>query len=308
MMWTNTKRIIRSGFFNFSRNTFVSLSSILVMTITLFVIGSLIFLSAILNTSLNVIRNKVDVNVYFVTTAPEGDILALQKTIQALPEVSSVTYTSREDALAAFKTRHQNDQFTLQALDELGDNPLGATLNIKAKDPSQYQGIADYLSSKPTLSTDGSSIIDRVNYYQNKVSIDKLTAVINSADRLGTIITFMLIAISVLITFNTIRLAIFISREEISVMRLVGANATYIRGPFVVVGTMYGAVAGLITLVLFYPVTLYLGNVTQNFFIGLNVFNYYTENFAQIFVIIMGSGIIVGALSSYLAVRKYLHI
>lgn len=308
MFWTNTKRIIRSGFFNFSRNTFVSLSSILVMTITLFVIGSLIFLSAILDTSLNVIRDKVDINVYFVTTAQESDILALQKSLQALPEVSSVTYTSSDQALADFKARHQNDQFTLQALDELGTNPLGATLNIKAKDPSQYQGIADYLTNTPALSTGGAPIIDHINYYQNKASIDKLTAIINSANRLGTIITFMLIAISVLITFNTIRLAIFISREEIAVMRLVGANATYIRGPFVVVGVMYGAVAGLITLVLFYPVTLWLGGATQNFFIGLNVFNYYTENFAQIFLIIMGSGVIIGAISSYLAVRKYLKI
>ena len=306
MLWTNTKRIIRSGFFNFSRNTFVSLSSILVMTITLFVIGSLIFLSAILDTSLNVIRDKVDINVYFVTTAQESDILTLEKSIKALPEVQSVTYTASDQALTDFKARHQNDQFTLQALDELGGNPLGATLNIKAKDPSQYQGIADYLTNK--TSTDSSNIIDRINYYQNKASIDKLTAIINSANRLGTIITFMMVAISILITFNTIRLAIFISREEISVMRLVGANSTYIRGPFVVVGVMYGAVAGLITLMLFYPVTLWLGGATQNFFIGLNVFNYYTANFAQIFLIIMGSGIIVGAVSSYLAVRKYLKI
>ena len=118
----------------------------------------------------------------------------------------------------------------------------------------------------------------------------------------------VLIVISVLITFNTIRLAIFISREEISIMRLVGANSFYVRGPFVVVGTIYGVVAAIFTLLLFYPITFWLGGATENFFIGLNIFEYYTTNFGQIFIIILLSGMAIGALSSYLAVRKYLKV
>jgi cell division transport system permease protein len=306
MFWVNTKRIIRSGFFNFSRNTFVSLSSVLVMIITLSVIGSLIFLSAILSSTLVEVRNKVDINVYFVTSAPEDDILALQETLEVLPEVESVTYTSREQALDDFRTRHENDEFTLQALDELGANPLGASLNIKAKNPSQYQGIADYLNTEPTLASDGSAIIDKVNYYQNKIAIDKLTQIINAAERFGTMFTLILVGISILITFNTIRLTIFISREEISVMRLVGASSHYVRGPFVVVGTIYGAVAGILTLLIFYPVTYWIGGATESFFIGLNLFEYYTANFGQIFLVVMFSGIAIGAVSSFLAVRKYL--
>ena len=232
----------------------------------------------------------------------------MQEKIEGLAEVSSVTYTSREQALQDFKERHQNDEFTLQALDELSDNPLGASLNIKAKDPSQYESIAQFLNQEPALSSDGSSIIDKVNYYQNKVAIDKLTGIIDAADRLGTAIILVLVLISVLITFNTIRLTIYISREEIAVMRLVGASSTYIRGPFMIVGIIYGTVAGILTLLLFYPVTYWLGGVTQDFFIGLNVFDYYASNFGQIFLVVIGSGIVIGALSSYLAVRKYLKI
>src|SRR3989344_6586242 len=113
------------------------------MTVTLFVIGSVIFSGAILQSTLQQIRDKVDINVYFVTDAREIEILALKKDLEKLPEVlPPVVYVSREDALAAFKKRHENDQFTLQALDELGENPLGATLNIKAKDPAQYGSIA----------------------------------------------------------------------------------------------------------------------------------------------------------------------
>ena len=305
MLWVNVKRIIRTGFLNFGRNAFVSLSSVLVMVITLSVIGSLIFVSATLNTLLVDIRNKVDINVYFLTEANEADILALQQTLETLPEIESVSYTSKEQALLDFKLRHENDESTLQALDELEDNPLGASLNIRAKDPSQYAGIAVFLEGDGMLADGGQKIIDKVNYFQNKPMIDRLTNLINSAERLGTVVTIVLIVVSILITFNTIRLAIYISREEISVMRLVGASSFYIRGPFVVAGTIYGALAGVLTLMLFYPITYFVGTRYQTL-LGINLFEYYARNFGQVFLIIMLSGMAIGAISSFLAVRKYL--
>ncbi len=309
MIWVNTKRIIRAGFFSFWRNGFVSLSSVLVMVVTLFVIGSTIFSGAILKSTLTEIKNKVDINVYFVNTAGEDDIMSLKKNLEQLAEVAPpVIYVSREDALATFKQRHQNDQFTLQALDELGDNPLGATLNIKAKDPSQYESIAQFLQGKNALPSDGGNLIDKVNYLQNKDAIDRLTKIINSANSLGFALTIFLIVISLLITFNTIRLVIYMSRDEISVMRLVGASASYIRGPFFVAGVIYGFISAIITLIIFYPVTIWLGSKTEDFFVGLNIFHYYTANFGQIFMILVGSGIALGAVSSYFAIRKYLKV
>lgn len=309
MFWMKVKRVITAGFFSFWRNGFVSLSSILVMMVTLFVIGSTIFSGAILSSTLEELRDKVDVNVYLVRTANENDILQLKKGLEQLPEVAPpVVYVSSDEALAGFKKRHENDQITLQALDELGVNPLGATLNIKAKDPSQYESIAQFLQSPSTLSVSGTNIIDKVNYYQNKVAIDRLTHIINSANRLGFILTIFLIIISVLITFNTLRLVIYMSREEISVMRLVGASTTYIRGPFFVAGAIYGFISAIITLILFYPITIWLGAKTSDFFVGFNVFHYYTSHFGQIFLIIVGSGILIGSISSYLATHKYLKI
>lgn len=309
MFWIKIKRIVRSGFFSFWRNGFVSLSSILVMVVTLFVIGSTIFSGVILQSTLQQIRDKVDINVYFVTSAKENEILAMKASLEQLPEVAPpIIYISREVALEDFKKRHENDEFTLQALDELGENPLGATLNIKAKDPSQYESIARFLDNKGAISTGDNSIIDKVNYYQNKEAIDRLTSIINSANSLGLILTILLIIISVLITFNTLRLVIYMSRDEIQVMRLVGASKAYIRGPFFIAGAIYGFISGLLTIILFYPVTLWLGGVTEDFFVGINIFHYYTSNFGQIFLIIVGSGILIGAISSYLAVRKYLKV
>lgn len=308
MWWTNTKRIIKYGSIGFIRNSFVSLSTILVMTITLFVIGSLIFIGAILTTTLNQVRDKVDINVYFVTTAPEGNILSLKKSIEALPEVKSVEYVSREQALEAFRARHANDQLTLQALEELDENPLGASLSIRAKETSQYEGIATFLENDVAVTAGESPIVEKVNFFQNKAAIDRLTRVIDSSERFGIAIIVFLLVASIMITFNTIRLAIYTARDEISVMKLVGAGNSYVRGPFVFEGILYGVVAGVITLVLFYPLTLWLGPITEGFFNDINIFQYYLDNFGQLFLIIMGVGVLLGASSSYLAVRRYLKV
>ncbi len=308
MLWTSFKRVARSGFFSFWRNGFVSFSSVLVMIITLSVITSTMFLGAILNASLNEIKNKVDINVYFVKSANESDIFAMKKSIESLPEVSLVTYTSKENSLDDFKKKHENDEFTLQALDELGENPFGASLNIRAKEPSQYEGIANFLKTKNSISTDPDSIIDKVNYYQNKNAIDTLTRLIDSANKIGFALTLFLVFISILITLNTVRLAIFMSKDEIAVMRLVGASNTYVKGPFIVSGALYGLTSAIITLVLFFPATYYLGNATENFFVGLNVFKYYISNFGEIFITILISGIVVGSFSSFLAVRRHLKV
>lgn len=306
MFFVNVKRILRTGFVNFWRQGYVSLASVMVMIVTLFVISSIILSSALLSSSLELIKNKVDINVYFVTTAPEEDILLLKKSLEALPEVASIEYTSKATALENFKKRHEGDELTLQALQELNENPLGAVLNIRAKQTSQYETIAKFLESKNTSPAE--SIIDKVNYYQNKTAIDKLSVMIDSGQRMGAFLTLMFVIISILITFNTIRLAIYISREEISIMKLVGASNMYIRGPFVVGGIMYGIFSAVVTLIVLYPITYWLGPATEAFFGGINIFSYYIAHFAEIFFILFGAGIFIGAVSSYLAVRKYLSL
>jgi len=110
MFWIKIKRIFRSGFYSFWRNGFISASSIVVMVITLSVITSTIFIGAVLNSSLEQLRDQVDINVYFIQSAQPNDILSAQKSLQALPEVATVQYTSADQALAAFKIKHADDQ------------------------------------------------------------------------------------------------------------------------------------------------------------------------------------------------------
>lgn len=303
------KRIIKAGFVNFWRNGFVSFSCIVVMTITLFVMGSLIFLNALLTTSLELLKDKVDVNVYFVTTTPEEKILALKSTLESKPEVERVEYISREDALIRFLERHKNDETELQAIRELPDNPLRASLAIKAKDPSYYEALNTFFASEESvLGENEEKFVAKVNYNDNRAAIESLTRIIDGIERFGLVITAFLCAASIIIIFNTIRMVIYIAREEISVMRLVGASDLYIRGPFVFEGIMYGFAAGIVTLVLFYPITFWLGPKTMVFFGNFNLFTYYTSHFGPIFLTIIGTGILLGAVSSFFAVKKYLRV
>ena len=305
MFWTDLKRIARSGLKNFIRNGTVAWASVLVITITLSVLTGLIFFQAVLNYSLTEIQDKVDVTVYFTTEASEDKVFEIKTSLESLPEVSQVTYESADEALAKFKERHSNDYLTLQALEELSDNPLGASLNIKAGQTSQYESIIKFFEDDSALGKQNENLIEKINYNQNKVIIDRLTSIIDGARTLGFLITLILAFVSVLITYNTVRLAIFISREEISIMKLVGASPRYIRGPFVIEGIICGVIASLVTLILFYPVSLWLGTKMTTF-LGLNLFDYYLSHLGEILLIIIFSGVFLGAISSFFAIRKYL--
>jgi cell division transport system permease protein len=307
-VFTNTRRIVKAGFINFWRNAVVSLSAIFVMTVALFVVGTTMIASVFLDSSLQSIKDKVDVNVYFNADAPESDIFIMKRGIEALPEVKEVTYISRDQAIQNFKDRHQNDYLMTQALDELVDNPLGAILNIKAKDTAQYEAIAKHIKGEQDAAGPGGNLIYNVNYSKNKVVIDKLTAITAGVERVSLAILLLLVAIAIVITFNTIRLAIYISREEIAIMRLVGANNTFVRGPFIVEGAMYGMVSAIVATALFYPVTLWLKGATQDFYGGIDLFYYYIANLNQIFLVLLAVGVTLGVISSYMAVRRYLKV
>ncbi len=307
-VFTSTRRIIKAGFINFWRNAVVSLSAIFVMTVALFVICATMLSSVFLDSTLETIKEKVDINIYFNAGADEGDIFVMKRSLEALPEVKSVDYISRDQAIESFKARHQNDYLMTQALEELVDNPLGAILNIKAKDTSQYEAIATHIKNEQEAAGPGANLIYNVNYSKNKIVIDKLTGITAGVERVSLAVLLVLIAIAIVITFNTIRLAIYISREEIAIMRLVGASNTFVRGPFIVEGIMYGMVAAIVATALFYPVTLWLKGATQDFYGGIDLFYYYIANLNQIFLVLLLCGMGLGAISSFLAVRRYLKV
>ncbi len=305
---TNIKRMFRTGFLSFVRNGIVSLSSILVMTITLSVLSGILLFEHVLESTLVNIENKVDVSVYFVPGADESVITSLKDQVSALPEVASATYVSEKDALADFRNRHQNDQTTLQALEELDQNPIGAMLEVKAKDITQYESIAKFFENPSTLGPGTQSSIDHVDYNQNKAEIDAINGILQKGRTLGLLVTLVLVLLSVIVTFNTVRLAIYFAREEISVMRLVGASRAHVAGPFLVQGALYGLVATVLSLIIFLPITYWFGVHMTDFFQGVNLFTYYLTHIWAFVLILLAFGMGLGALSSLLATRRYLRV
>jgi cell division transport system permease protein len=305
---TTIKRITRSGISEFLRSGIVTVSTVLVMTITLFTFGMLIFTNAAFVGTLTTIQEKIDINVYFFPEADKASIDAFQKQVRELPEVASVTFVSRDDALTSFKERHKDDQLILQAIDEIGGNPLGASLAIRAKDTSQYEAIGKSLEGGTLLKEGEKSIVERVNYSQNKAAIDRLTAIVRATERAGLFIALFLALASILIVFNTIRLGIYTAKDEIAVMRLVGASSWYARGPFIIQGMLYGITAGCITLLALLPLAYYLGPISESFFGTFNTYTYYLSHFGQFVLGVVVAGFFLGAISSYLAVRRYLSV
>ncbi len=308
MKTTLTRRIVTAGLRGFYRNRTVSLSSIFILTITLSIITAFYLFRAIFDYTLDQVQQKVDVRVYFTTDATEEQITEVRAKLLGLQQVKTVTYTSREQALEDFKAKHAGDQLTLQALDELGTNPFGASLSVVAKDTSQYEAIANQLSSGNGLLGDASGSVDKINYYQLKDSIDKLNNIIGWTNTVGFWLSMIFILMSCMIVYNTIRLAIFVYRDEIAVMKLVGASNMFIRGPFVVEAVLYAFIATLITLAIFYPATIWVTKKTVFFFEGMNINQYFTTHIFQLAGLLLLSGVVLAVISSLLAVRKYLKV
>lgn len=318
MIFTTFKRITRTGFVNFWRNGFLSFAAIVVITLSLSVFGGLIFGSAFARALLADVKDKVDINAYFTLDAPEADILALQKDLRSMTEVSRVEYISRDQSLEQFKEKWKDNALIMQGLDEIGDNPFPAVLNIKAVNPGQYGSIASFLEQKNPKSAGGAPLIEKINYQQNKLIIDRLGRIIPAIEQSGSVIAIILALAAVVVVFNTIRLIIYTSRDEISVMKLVGASNIYVRGPLVVSGVMYGIASAIITLIImasfaYWSDALILRiagvQVAADFELVVNILSrYFVQNFGQIFILIMGSGIILGAVSSYIAARRYLRV
>lgn len=296
-------RIIKYGFQNFTRNGLLSSATIAVMTLTLLLCAGLIIFGNAGKTVLNNLQSKIDISIYFKTNVSENQILAIKKNIELLDEVASVDYISQDDALNAFKERHKNDDVILQSLEELGYNPLSASLNIKAKNPRNYAGIANYLEKEIP-----SEFIDKINYSQNQVIIDRLTRIIDTLRTAGIILAIVLGFVAALVTFNTIRLAIYSNRESIGIMRLVGAASSLIRGPYIFQGLIISLASTILSMLVLIPVCYVLAPYLQNFIPEFNIIHFYWGNWFNLFGTLFLIGLILGILSSIIAIRKYLKV
>ena len=300
-MLTVFSRIIHYGFSNFWRNGWPSAATVAIMVLALIVFIGLIFFNVITDQAVASIQNKIDISVYFKTNTPEDQVLNIKQSLESLSEVASVEYISSDQALEIFKDRHQADADIKQAVNELNVNPFEASLNIKARKPDQYASIAQYLDA-PNLKP----FFDKVSYFENQVVIDRLVSIINNVNRGGLILTLVLGLIAGLVVFNTIRLAIYSNRDEISIMRSVGASNALVRGPYVVEGIIAGVISAIVSLLVTAPIMYVITPYFNVFIPGLDLFRYFYTHLGSLIVYQLIFGIGIACLSSFVAVRRYL--
>ena len=296
-------RIIKYGIQTFFRNGWLTVSTVSIMILAAIVFEGLVLFNVTGKTAISSIQEKIDISVYFKNTASEDGILNIKKSLEGLDEVKNVEYVSREAALAEFKERHSADAAITQAIEELEQNPLLASLNIKAKDPREYKAIASYLEAN-TLKDQ----VEKISYAENQVVIDRLVGFIDTLRKGGIVLTLFLTFLAIIVTFNTIRLAIFSASDQIGIMRLVGASNTFIRGPFLVEGVSYSILASVTSFLVMIPLINFISPYVYSFIPEVNLMSYLLDNLFRLFMYQFAFCAGLGILSSYIAVRKYLHM
>ncbi len=295
-------RILRFGFQNFWRYGFASLATVAVLVIALSLFLTLILFRVVTTAAVSSIQDKIDISVYFKAAAPDDQVQAIREAVATLPEVQNVDYVSKEQALQLFRDRHQDDPVITQAVNELTTNPLLAHLNIKARDTNDYPAIAEYFESNDNVK----QYVESVSYFENKVVIDRLNAITSSVNRGVLVLTIVLTIVAALVVFNTIWLAIFANREEIIIMRLVGASNALVRGPYVVTGVLAGAVAAATSFLVAIPVIHIVSPYLRALIPTFTMTTYFYRNAIFLLAYLMVFGIVLGGTASLLAIRRYL--
>ena len=284
---------LRRAWQGFWRNGLMSLAAMATMVLMLVLLSGLILMLAGLDATINYVGQKVQVVAYMKDTAPKTDVDRIQLVLQEMPQVTQVNYVSKAQALADFQQRQPGDA---ALIDTLPSNPLPASLQINLRDPSDYVAVANYLRAQ-TGSVD--SVQDL------KVTVGQMIAVANVL-RTGGIAVLVVVCLTVLfIIMNTIRLAVMARGEEIEIMRLVGASDAFIRWPFIFEGALVGLFGSLITIALLWVVQAPLTNFMSDFFNVLPVQASVLVG-RDVALIVLGTGVGIGVLGSFLSVRSYL--
>ncbi|MDQ3159199.1 MAG: ABC transporter permease [bacterium] len=299
-------RVFKNGFINFLRNAWLASAAIAVMVITLTIFLLSYIASTTFNNSIDQLTDKIDISVYLVDGIKEEDLNNFFDDLKGLDSVKSIDYLSKEKALDEYKSQNKDNLDLLSAISQT-DNPLPATVRVKPVDPDHFEEIKVFLETP-----DNQKLQSEETSYSGdrKEAIDNITSATEYFRTAGIVGVATFAVISVLIIFNTIRMAIFNRRDEINIMRLLGAGTWYIRGPFIVETVFYGVISGLLSVIITSLIFSIQTNALDATSLGLLdigfASEYFSDNFFKILTIQIGIGITIGAISSFIATRKYL--
>lgn len=302
-MLTSFKRIVKIGWKEFSRNIGLSIATLLIMVMVISLITMLFLLNPVSDKIISDIQEKVNVSVYFEEFTTKDEVRAVRSEISRISEVKEAIFISKDEALEIFIDRHRDDPLLMESLTELGYNPFLDSINIKTWDPSQYEQVASLLETG-----EFKDIINKVDYHEREAVIDSVFTLSRGINSIGLFFSILFGIIAILIAFNTVRIAIDNSKEEISVMRLVGASNSFIRGPFLIQGVIIGFIAAIITFFITFGLSYGFDAKIQAFAPEISIFGIFLSNLFLLLLIQLATGIGLGIISSYIAIRKYLKI
>jgi len=294
------RKMFKNGWEYFWRQGFLSFATALVIFIAAILGTALYFFQGGVNYLTQELKDKIDISVTFKEEVARDSILSIREELVNLPEVKNVEYISPEEAYDSFIKAHEGDKY-LEALELISVNPFLPSLRIQTKQPSQYKQVSEYLKQDQFK-----DLIDEINDYKRGVMIERLSGLTNSVSVAGILVTLFLSLIAVVVTFNTLRLSIYSQKEEIGIMRLVGAKNSFIRGPFLVQGILCGAFAAILSFFLFLIIPFIFNEQLETLFLGFDCLLFFKNNFFWVFILNLVIGMGLGLISSYFAVRKYL--
>ncbi len=300
-MFLSLVRVIKFSFQDIVRNIWLSLVTIIILVLALFSVNMLLTVNEIGRAAIDAIKEKVDINLYLKEDASEDEILALKARISNFKQVKSVDYISKTEALENFRKKHASNPEVIEALKELGKNPLSPILVIK---PKNSDNLDELIVEINKIEDD---IIESRNFTNYKLILNKINNITKKVNEAGAVISFIFIFISVLVVYNAIKVAIYTHRQEIMIMRLVGASNWFILTPYLFSGVFYAFIGTAIVIMLYYPFLSLLQPYLETFFIGynMNILTYFEENFFYIFGVQFATAATINVIASFLAVRKY---
>jgi len=302
------RRIISAGAVSFMRNASLAIAAIAVMVVTLTIVLFSLVSSVTLNHTIAQIADKINISIYLNDSVTLEQRQGLMGELRGLKQVKDVSYISKDEALAEYKAANANNKNLLKALDETG-NPLPASVQVDPVDPAHIDQIQKVLSHASTKALEDPQAGTSYSG-DRKAAIDKIASATDILKRVGVAGVVLFTLVSMLIIFNTIQMAIFNRRDEITIMRLLGATTWYIRGPFVVESVMYGILSALISVAILDVVFVVASSTLQASSLGLldigYANNYFYNHFFMLLALQLLAGIVIGAVSSTIATRRYL--
>jgi len=297
-------RIIKFGLQDIYRNIWLSIVTIIILILALFSINMLLTVSVISDAAIIAIKEKVDISLYLTAEAEEDEIMALKAELSNLEQVKDIAYISKAEALEFFREKNKDNPEILQALRELGKNPLTSSLVIAP----QSADLTDSLISE--LNKYDSELIDSRNFTDHKLLLSKINNITDKVKEVGFLVSIIFIFTTVLVVFNSIRVAIYTHRKEIGIMRLVGASDWFIYMPFFLSGIIYALVGIIAIIAIFYPFLSLLQPYLEAFFSGydISILSYFNSNFIFIFGIEFLGIALINILASLIAIRKYTRV